>query len=107
MNYFFRHPVECLTNPRRAWSTVKAMREYRRLHPRCEYDDCSDKVHVHHVEPIQFAPDRAADPTNFLSLAGKRCHLVVGHANNWKRYVHNVRHICRDVIIGKAHPNGR
>jgi hypothetical protein len=75
------------------------MNEYRRAHPVCEYDGRSTPVHVHHVEPISFAPERAADPTNFISLGGKRNHLVVGHAGRWRQYVANVRALCAAVRV--------
>ncbi len=105
MNFFFRHPVECIGHPRRAWATVKAMRQYRFEHPLCEFTN-RPGVHVHHIEPIQYAPERAADPTNFISLAGKRVHLTIGHGGNFKDYVENVREICDMVRIGKQKKGG-
>ncbi|MDP6526526.1 MAG: hypothetical protein QGH15_20120 [Kiritimatiellia bacterium] len=105
MNYFFRHPVECTKNPRKAYATVKAMREYRVANPVCSW--CGKgKIHVHHVEPIQFAPERAADPGNFISLCGKRCHLAVGHAGNWKQFVENVVQICAMGVCIRAIKRG-
>jgi hypothetical protein len=70
------------------------MAEYRKQHPVCEWDHRTTPVEVHHIEPIQFAPERAADPTNFISLGARRNHLVVGHAGDWKQYVSNVRELC-------------
>ena len=96
---FFRQPVYCLTNPRKAWATRKVMEAYRKDHPACEFTGRKG-VHIHHVVPIQFAPERAADPENFISLAPK-VHLQVGHAGNWKDYVQNVRLLCELVMIGK------
>jgi len=100
MNFFFRHPVYCTTNPRKAWSTVKAMRAYAKEHPVCEFTGRPGPIHVHHIEPIQFAPERAADPDNMVSLRAKSVHLVAGHAGNWKRYVANIRELCDQVSIG-------
>ena len=101
MNFFFRQPKYCITNPRKAWATKKAMDKYRKEHPFCEFTGRHGTVHVHHIEPISYAPERAADPTNFVSLLGKRVHITVGHGGNYKDYVENVREICDTARIGK------
>jgi hypothetical protein len=101
MNFFFRQPGYCLKNPRKAWATRKAMQAYRKEHPVCEWSGRPGPVHVHHVQPIQYAPELAADPENFVSLAGKRVHLTVGHAGNYKDYVENVKALCKLVRVGK------
>ena len=100
MNFFFRHPAYCAKNPRKAWATRKAMKLYALDNPTCAFTG-KTPVHVHHIEPIQFAPDRAADPDNFISLHPK-AHLMVGHAGHWKQYVANVREICDQARIGRA-----
>lgn len=100
INFFFRQSVYCLKNPRKAWATRKAMEKYRHEHPTCAFT-FRKPVHVHHILPIQYAPEKAADPTNFISLAGKRVHLTVGHGGNWKWFVPNVRELCDKVRIGK------
>jgi hypothetical protein len=42
----------------------------------------------------------AADPDNLITLGASRCHLVVGHAGNWReRYVRNVRELCGTATI--------
>jgi len=102
MNFFFRHPAYCVKNPRKAYATTKAMRAHRKAHPTCAFTGRTP-VHVHHIEPIQFAPDRAADPANFISLYPK-AHLVVGHGGDWKQYVANVRALCAQAAIGRACP---
>jgi ribosomal protein L37AE/L43A len=77
-----------------------AMDEYRRQHPRCEWDGCSDNCHVHHIVPVNVRPDLAANPENLITLGASRCHLVVGHAGNWgERYVRNVRELCMQATI--------
>jgi hypothetical protein len=77
-----------------------AMDEYRRQHPKCEWDGCSESVHVHHIVPVHIRPDLAANPDNLITLGASRCHLVVGHAGNWReRYVRNVRELCINATI--------
>lgn len=101
MYFAFRHPVYCVTNPRKAWATRKAMEAYRKRHPVCEFSGRAAGCHIHHIESIQFAPHKAADQSNFITLHGKHVHLVVGHAGNYKQCVENVREICDGVRIIK------
>ena len=39
----------------------------------------------HHVTPQNVAPDLRNDPANIRVLC-RRCHLVLGHRNDWHRY---------------------
>ena len=101
MNFFFRNPAYCTKNPRKAYATTKAMRVYREANPVCAWCGREGRpVHVHHLEPISYAPDRAADPSNFMTLCAKRCHLTIGHAGNFKNYVSNASSLCDRVRIG-------
>ena len=99
MDFLLRHPVFAMTHPRKAWKTRKAMKEYARLHPVCEWDKKTTPVEVHHIIPISEAPELAADPDNFISLGARRNHFVVGHACNWKHHVVNVRELCDSIEI--------
>jgi ribosomal protein L37AE/L43A len=82
-----------------------AMEEYRRKHPRCEWDGCSNDCHVHHIIPVHVRPDLAANPDNLITLGAARCHLVVGHAGSWgTRYVRNVRELCIQANIERKLP---
>lgn len=100
MDFLLRHPGFTVKSPRKAWSTRKAMKAYALLNPKCEYCGCTP-IHVHHIEPISEAPERAADPRNMLSLGSKRCHLVIGHAGNWRHHVKNVLQMCFAVDIDR------
>ena len=82
------------------------MRKHKKSNPTCAFCGKGKGLHTHHIESIQFAPERAADPTNFLSLCGKRCHITIGHGGNYKQYVHNVQKICESVIIVKPIKQG-
>lgn len=89
-----RNAGYCVKNPRRAWATVKAMREYAKANPLCAW--CGRmKIDVHHIEPISVRPDRAADKSNMISLCRKpQCHLVIGHRGNFKAANLMVRETC-------------
>jgi hypothetical protein len=91
------------SNIRNRADVRKAMTEYRQAHPRCEWDNCSDQIEVHHIKPISVYPELASDTNNMISLGAKRCHLVVGHGNNYgKYYIENIREICRLRIIAEC-----
>jgi len=42
-------------------------------------------LQVHHRVPVHVAPERELDMGNLLTLCS-RCHLLLGHLNNWRRY---------------------
>jgi hypothetical protein len=100
MTFLARNAGFAVKNPRKAWATRKAMNKHRKAHPSCEYCGRSP-IHVHHVAPVRVAPELAADPENFISLCGKRCHITIGHAGNWRHHVWNVGLICDAVRINK------
>ena len=104
MNFFFRHPVYCVKSPRKSYAVSKAMREYGKANPTCAWCGRKRKRHIHHEEPISFAPLRAASPDNFVTLCAKRCHLTVGHAGYWRDYVANVVELCVRARVCKRPP---
>lgn len=95
------------TRQRHSPAVKKAMEQYREANPICEW--CGGwPVHVHHIEPVQVAPDQAGDVNNMISLCADRCHLVLGHANNWgRRYVPNVRQIAMLRQLKRVPANAR
>jgi len=82
---------------------LKAMDDYRSVHPLCAWCGGNQKVEVHHIRPVHTCPERAADQSNMISLCRKHnCHLVVGHVGSYRdRWVENVRSICQMKIDGK------
>ena len=102
MDFLLRHPILAVVCPRDAWATRKAMKEYAKAHPVCEWDGRTTPIEVHHIVPIAANPDLAADPKNMISLGARRNHLVIGHAGNWKQSVRNVREICSGSVIVKS-----
>jgi len=64
----------------------------------CAWCGRTEKLEVHHIQPVSVAPDLAADPDNMIMLCRKpACHLVIGHNGSFRtRYVANVKSICED-----------
>lgn len=91
LSFIWRNPATFLT-PRKTAATIAAMRQYARDYPVCRW--CGKTgVEVHHIKPVQYAPQLASDPANMISLC-RRCHLVVGHLGSFKRACSNVRVVC-------------
>ena len=102
-NFFFRNKKYCIKNPRAAREVTKVMRLYKQDHPNCEWCGRDNPLHVHHLEPVSYAPERAADPTNLICLCAKRCHLTVGHGGNYKDYIVHCRYMCDNNVIVKPY----
>ena len=100
---FLDLPKKFYLHPARAWSVRKAMREFAKTHTICA--SCRkprtplNPVVPHHVIPFHENLGLAADPNNFIPLHHPKCHLIDGHAGDFKRSVPNVRSICVQRII--------
>ena len=58
--------------------------------PTCAACGRRDGLEVHHIVPYHVDPSRELDPTNLITLCGKRCHFVFGHLMDWKSWNENV-----------------
>jgi len=87
-------------NVRKLSSVVKAMKDYDKLHPACEYCGREGDTDIHHIKPVKYAPDLAGDMDNMIALCrGKGCHFVIGHMGDWKEYNGAVRETCKAAIL--------
>ena len=93
-SFIYRNPVFCAQNVRTVYAVIKAMKEYRKEHPICEYTKTLPTKFIHHIKPVHLFPELAADKTNFISFGSHSIHLVVGHGGNFKYWIDNVRAIC-------------
>ena len=68
------------------WPSLR--RRHLAANPRCAACGRADAPEVHHLVPVQKAPERELDPTNLITLCGgkRNCHFAVGHGWNWKSY---------------------
>ena len=62
---------------------LRAMKEYKKLHPACEISGRKDKVEPHHIFSVSKYPELAADPTNFICLQ-RELHFWIGHNGSWQ-----------------------
>ena len=46
-------------------------------------------LEVHHIIPFQMMRDLELAHSNLITLC-RRCHLLIGHLNNWKRFNYRV-----------------
>ena len=68
------------------WPSLR--RRHLAANPRCAACGKADAPEVHHLVPVQVAPERELDATNPITLCGGRrnCHLAVGHGWDWRKY---------------------
>lgn len=95
--FVYRNPPKTTKEARRAWSTVKAMRKYRKEVPFCEGCNRFAKLQVHHLVPVSVDPDLAGEPSNMITLCRPH-HLYVAHWGSWTTYVKNIYE-----VLGTAH----
>ena len=101
--FAYRNPGHVGKNVRRAWKTVKAMRAYRKASPLCEWCGRARRLQVHHFQPVSVAPELADDPTNFMTMCGSKCHLIVAHNGDFRsRYVPNLALLCAEQEVIKT-----
>lgn len=102
--YVQRYPTGYIEGIRASYRVTKAMRGYADQHKAhdtywCRH--CKKKakkgLHVHHIEPVSVAPDKADDKSNFILLCQK-CHFTAAHLNNWKDYDANIVSKCYSVL---------
>lgn len=66
------------------WARVRDA--WLKAHPECAVCKSKENVVVHHIDPVQHAPEKELVETNFLTLCEGppvNCHLFVGHLMNW------------------------
>lgn len=102
--FIIRNPGYSIKNVRRLWSVRKAMREHIRLNPCCAYCGREKGLHCHHIEPVSVSPEKADEPTNLISLCGKRCHITIGHMGNWNTWNRRCVLTCRVAAINPSDP---
>ena len=77
------------------WPRVR--REHLAVEPTCQWCGGTASLDVHHLEPFHVDPALELDPTNLITLCeatGLRCHLEIGHDDDWKNVVPGVRAKC-------------
>jgi 5-methylcytosine-specific restriction protein A len=74
------------------WSSVR--KQHITEYPKCAACGRSNKVEVHHIEPVHVNPDRELDPSNLITLCDSPCHLVFGHLMDYKSWNEGVVKDC-------------
>lgn len=74
------------------WRKVRGV--HMAAHPDCEVCGRTKTkvrtIECHHILSYFLFPDLELEPENLVSLC-RRCHLLFGHHNNWKRLNMNIR----------------
>ncbi|MBA3916294.1 MAG: HNH endonuclease [Acidobacteriales bacterium] len=83
-----------LTGRSTRWPAVR--RVYLAANPKCAGCGAAKSLSVHHVEPFHLKPELELEPSNLITLCepwfgGQKCHLRIGHNNNWRDVNPHVR----------------
>jgi 5-methylcytosine-specific restriction protein A len=72
------------------WEAVRDA--HIKAHPKCAVCSGSQSLEVHHVVPFHIEPALELVSSNLLTMCDspQKCHLLVGHLGNWRRWNKNV-----------------
>lgn len=72
------------------WPAVR--KAHLKLFPVCQVCSGKKNLQVHHKRPFHLHPELELDPKNLITLCehGTDCHIVFGHAGDFKGYNPNV-----------------
>ena len=87
------------------WRKVRT--EHLESNPTCAACGRKDDLDVHHIVPYHVDPNRELDPTNLITLCGKRCHFVFGHLMDWKSWNENVVRDSTLYLLAKTNRHYR
>lgn len=65
------------------WSSVR--KEFLVTHCECAACGKTKKLQVHHILPVHIYPELELNHNNLITLCAK-CHFVLGHSLNWRKW---------------------
>ena len=91
------------------WGAVR--QAHLGVEPVCQACRGEKRLEVHHVIPVHVDPTRELDPRNLLTLCeapGRHCHLIFGHAYDWRLHVPKVREYLSQwrLVVAEARLGG-
>jgi 5-methylcytosine-specific restriction endonuclease McrA len=81
------------------WSSVR--KKHLETNNKCAACGRTNKLEVHHIEPVHWKPEKELDPENLITLCDNPCHLVFGHLMNYKSWNKDVVQDC-SVYLNKV-----
>ena len=94
-----REKAKAVTRSRK-WPAAR--RRHLAKFPSCAACGARQGLQVHHVVPFHVDPSRELDLTNLITLCeyvgGLECHSKLGHGDNFKMHVPDVRGIAADLL---------
>ena len=89
-------------------ATRRAMKRHIAANPDCAF--CGRRgprrMDAHHIIPVSVRPDLADVPSNLVTLCAGRCHLTVGHFNDYRHHNPAVLSLCRTASFTRATISG-
>jgi hypothetical protein len=85
---FIRYFTSLFTLRSGQWQTVR--KYFLVEHTSCEGCGATKRLEAHHCVPYHLDKAKELDPDNLICLC-RRCHLFIGHLDNWGSYNPMVR----------------
>jgi hypothetical protein len=79
------------------WRNVR--NDFVKNNPRCAACGTRSDLEVHHIIPYHVDPSLELDPSNLITLCGKRCHFLFGHFCDWSSWNTKVVQDCNVYSI--------
>lgn len=100
LKFITRNPSFITQFIRNGSNVRNAMDEYRdrKENKHCAFCGTHKKIQIHHIVPVSHDDTLADRDDNFIALCN-RCHFTLGHGNNYKSAMKNVKQLCDDRII--------
>ena len=87
MSWFREHiekPIIDVVKGKRSKHWRKTRKNHVFAHPECAACGTDNDPEVHHIKDFSTYPELELEPTNLITLCGKRCHILFGHLLSWK-----------------------
>jgi hypothetical protein len=88
-----------------AWRSVR--KAHLQKYPTCEVCGRANKVIVHHIFPVDIAPELELTENNLITLCETPCHFMFGHFFSYHCYNKDVRQMARSfrakMLVRRCH----
>jgi 5-methylcytosine-specific restriction endonuclease McrA len=76
------------------WGHVRS--HHLSIEPACAWCRTTNRLEVHHILPVNRAPELELVETNLITLCEttNRCHFTRGHLGNWNNFNPSIRKQC-------------
>lgn len=106
VKFMMRNPKFITEFIRNGYMTRHVMDVFRKKKENtfCAFCGTRKKIQIHHIIPVSVDDTLADRQDNMIALC-HRCHFTVGHGNNYKSFMINVKQLCKDRRLAVTKPS--